>query len=163
MKPESSRAIAVIATVASLPFRGECPVSGVEAVLRLPGNLANHTGRRCDLVLLLASHPGRMPIAPGAFHEDSPRPAVAGLGDGATPDRIPRRMLGRDEPEIRHQLAWGLKAGQVADPRQEHGRRDQIEAAYRPQLRHRLEQRPVRHRDADCRPQPRDALLRLAY
>src|SRR6202011_4811572 len=77
----------------------ERAIAGVEAALRLPGDLAHRPRRGRNLLLLLPSHPRRMPVAPRAFHQDAARPAVAGLGDRTAFDRLPGRMLRRHQAE----------------------------------------------------------------
>ena len=72
-------------------------------------------------------------------------------------------MLARGQTEIAHQLARASKACEVADLGQERARRDQIETAHCHQRRHHRGERPVRHRRADRRLQPGDALSRLAH
>src|SRR5713101_8730272 len=73
---------------------GQSPKPRVQTMLRLPGDLANGSRRRCHFGLLLLADPRRMPIAPGALDQNPARPAVPGLGDGAALDRIAGRMLG---------------------------------------------------------------------
>src|SRR3974390_1836143 len=68
-------------------------VATVETALRLPGDLAHFWRRGCDLGLFGNAHPGRMLIAPGAFHQRSARPSIARFGDGAPPDAVSGRTL----------------------------------------------------------------------
>src|SRR6202040_165120 len=102
------------------------PVAPVEAVLRLPGDLANRTRRGRDLRLLVLAHPRRVLIAPRALHQHASRPPVASLGDRAANDRLAGRTLGWHQAEIGHQLARRAKAREVTDLGQERRRRDQI-------------------------------------
>src|ERR671923_1659937 len=100
--------------VRKLASSDERPVTPSQAALRLPGDLANRSRCSRDLLLLLFSDPRRMAITPGALHQNTPCPPVAGLGDGATLDRIPGRVFRWHQTQICHQLAWRLKARQIA-------------------------------------------------
>src|SRR2546427_141231 len=102
-----------------LASSGQRPIPRTQAGLRLPGNLANGSWRGRHLLLLLLPDPRWMLIAPRALHQNAPRPAVAGLGDGAALDRVAGRFLRWHQAEIGHQLAGGLETRQIADLRQE--------------------------------------------
>src|SRR5262249_15035834 len=97
-----------------LAFPGQRPVARAQAALRLPGDLTNGSRRRRHPFLLLLSHSRRMLIAPGTLHQNAARPTVAGLGDGATLDRIPGRSPpmapGRDIPSARAALETAISA-----------------------------------------------------
>src|ERR1700728_865996 len=98
-KPDSSRAIAVVTTLAGLPARASRRYRA-QPGLPLPGDIADRFG----LVLLaqpqLAADPGREAVAPGRFDQQPASGAIAGFGDAATSDAGATRMFGRDQPEI---------------------------------------------------------------
>src|SRR3974390_1382665 len=67
--------------------RSEAPA---QSRLGLPGNLAHALRCGCDLWLLVPAHAWRMPITPSRLHQDASRTPVAGFGDAAALDLVPR-------------------------------------------------------------------------
>src|SRR5256885_3734905 len=70
----------------------QCAVPPVEAVLRLPGDLANLTRRGRHLLLLVLAHPRRVLIAPGALPQHASRPPPSRPGDRAPLLPVARRI-----------------------------------------------------------------------
>jgi hypothetical protein len=66
-----------------LALTGERPKAPAQPHLRFPGNLAHRPRCGRHLYLLLAANTWRIPIAPSSFDQDTPRPAIASLGDTA--------------------------------------------------------------------------------
>src|SRR6266705_6655643 len=83
-----------------LAASGQGAIARGEATLRLPGDIANGSWRGRDLRQLRPADPRRMAVAPGALHQDAPRPAVAGLGDAGALDPITGGALARHQTEI---------------------------------------------------------------
>src|SRR6516164_10142836 len=83
----------------------EPAIARAQSELCLPGDLADRFG----LLLLpepqFAADPGREPVTPGRLDQQPAGRAVAGLGKAAALDARAARMLGRNQPEIGHQLA----------------------------------------------------------
>ena len=103
MKPASSRAIATMATVLSLPFRISATIArGTAGTAPSRRSRERRRRRRIDLRLLGLSDPRRMLIAPRALHQHAAGTTVAGFGDRSALDGVAGRMLpkapGRDRP-----------------------------------------------------------------
>ena len=60
-------------------------------------------------------HASRIAIAPGCFDQHASCFSIAGLGDPAAADTLAARLLGRDQPEIGHELARRRETTEIAD------------------------------------------------
>src|ERR1700730_10398990 len=108
----TSRLFAQLTAASSRPLAlpGERAKAPAQPHLRFPSNLAHRPRCGRHLHLLLAANTWRIPIAPCGFDQDTPRPAIASLGDTAAVDRVSGGAFGGYETEIPHQLARVLKA-----------------------------------------------------
>src|SRR5207245_7069619 len=101
----------------------------VEALLAAPGALDNHrvlaTVAAGELVADLRP-PTRVPRR---FDQEAAYMAVADLGDRALPTVLAGGMLGRDEPDERHQLLGACEAAEVTDLGDERKRGQRVDAA----------------------------------
>src|SRR5215204_3422306 len=123
-KPVSSRAIAAVTTLAGLPVRASLRYRA-QPQLRLPGDLADRLGLALLPEQQLAADPRREAVTPGGLYQQPAGGAVAGLGKTAAFDARSTRMLGRHQPEIRHQLARIGEAREVAQLGDQRRRIDQ--------------------------------------
>src|ERR1700726_2049758 len=164
MKAASSRAIAVATMVGRLPFR--------VSERKRPHNLIcafqaiSRTARGAAATFICFSrltNTWRIPIAPCGFDQDTPRPAIASLGDTAAVDRVSCGAFGGHETEIPHQLAGVLKARQIADLGQHRHCRNKIDPAHRLQSCDDLGKGPLGHRVTDRLLQTLDTLALLAH
>src|SRR5437867_5846697 len=98
-----------------LAARAQLAISPTEADLRPPGDVAN----RCREMLLarldLLGDLGAVTIGLRGFDQNAARMAVARLRDAAEPAPVAARVLTRREPEIAHELARIIEAGEVAE------------------------------------------------
>src|SRR5580692_7465299 len=91
-----------------LALPGERAKAPAQPHLRFPGNLAHRTRCGRHLHLLLAANTWRIPIAPCGFDQDTPRPAIASLGDTAAVDRVSCGAFGGAHGPPVARAAWGV-------------------------------------------------------
>src|SRR5262245_54568785 len=104
-----------------------------------------------------------MAIGPRGFDQDTSISTIPGLGDATAVDLVARGALRGYEPQVPHELARILKAGEVTNFGDHRDGSNEIDAAHRLQGRDHLGKRPLVHRLADCLLQTLDALLLLAH
>ena len=82
-------------------------LEGFQAMARTPG---------ATLVALSdrPAHRRPVPVAPCGFDEDAPHVTVARARDATALLRLAARVLGGDEPQVRHQRRRGCEAREVA-------------------------------------------------
>src|SRR5439155_13972901 len=102
-------------SVRVLAAREQFAIAATEADLRPPGDVTNDRGQMLLADLDLLGDLGPMTIGLGRFDQHSARVAVAGLRDPAEPTPLAARVLTRGEPEVAHELARGVEAGEVAE------------------------------------------------
>src|SRR5262249_2328297 len=93
-------------------FALEKPEAPAQSRLGFPRDLPDAPRCGCHLRLLQPAHACRMPIGPGRFDQEAPGSTIAGLGNAAPVDPVPRGALRGHEAQIPHKLAWLLKSGE---------------------------------------------------
>jgi hypothetical protein len=134
-------------------------VAGTQPDLGLPGDVADGLGQAFIAVVQFAADSGLHAIGPGAFDQRSSGQGIAGLGDAAPPHGGAAGMLRRHLPEIGHQLAWGVEAGEVADLGGDGDRHDEGDAAHGLQGLDHRRHRPTRRQVLDLLGQAGDPRL----
>src|SRR5438046_3467451 len=98
-----------------LAAREQLAISSTEADLRAPSDVANR-GREMLLTRLdRLGDLGTVAIGLGGFNQDSTGMAITRLGDSAEPAPVAAGILTRREPEIAHELARIVEAGEIAE------------------------------------------------
>jgi hypothetical protein len=85
----------------------------VESLLRVPGDREYLRGLVVLRALERRASPRRAAVMPGRFDPEPAGVPGTGLGDRALAARLAGAVLGRDEPELTHQLIGPLEAVEV--------------------------------------------------
>src|ERR1700683_3059661 len=88
-----------------LSFAGKLAIPPAQSFLCLPCDVADWFGQALLPQQLLSTDPRRETVAPGGLNQHPPRCAVPGLGNPTLTPRVAAGMLGRNQAEIRHELA----------------------------------------------------------
>jgi hypothetical protein len=136
--PASWRATATATIVLRLPRWSSRRRQPVQSLLGGPGDREH--GCRLALLAALERCAGarRAAVVPGGLDQQPPGVAGAGLGDRSLLACLPGAAFGGDEPQVAHQLAGALEAGEVADLGAQPDRRQRVDAAQAAQPRHLL-------------------------
>ena len=105
---------------------GELTIAPAQPFLRLPCGVSDRLGQAFLPQQLLSADARREPITPGSLDQHAPRDAIPGLRNAALATCGPAGVLGRNQAEIRHELARIAKAGDIAKFGDQCRRRDAI-------------------------------------
>jgi hypothetical protein len=123
----------------------------VQPLLGFPGD----RDRDRRLVFLAALKRGPEPrwatLMPGGLDEQPPRVPRAGFGDRTLPAGLSGAVLGRDQPEVAHQLGGSLESGEVAHLGGEAYGVERVDPALAAQPRDGVRERREGHQFADRR------------
>ena len=94
---------------------GELAIAPTQSFLRLPCGVADRLGQTLLAQQLLSADARREPITPGRLDQHSPRRAIPSFRDSALAACGAAGVLGRNQTEIRHELAGIGEAGDIAE------------------------------------------------
>lgn len=92
----------------------EWPVPLTQTDLRLPTDVLEAFWEVFQAAVQMAAHFGRIAIGPSAFDQGTAGMGVAGLRDAALATPFTTRVCRRRQAQGTHELAGGIKTGQIA-------------------------------------------------
>src|ERR1700681_4175159 len=155
MKPRQLTRNCHHGNVAVLAARGEFAVTLAQTQLGIPGAVDDRLRQPVVSFLDGRTDLGGVTVRPRCFDQQTPRVAVARLGDAAQLAVLPGRVFGWCDAEPRHQLARMIEPGQIAEFSHQADRGGELDAAQRLQGFNDRVETPLRRRFTQRRLQPR--------